>query len=108
MVHVQPPNWILERMLAVRLHLDDCTEANGALRVIPGSHQSGRLRDAEIEIWRAQYESLVCEVASGGALLMRPLLLHSSGKATTAASRRRVLHLEFAACELPEPLAWPV
>lgn len=34
--HVQPPPEILDGMLTVRLHLDDCFEANGALRVIPG------------------------------------------------------------------------
>jgi hypothetical protein len=38
LVHVEPPVDILERMLAVRLHLDDCGEDNGPLRVLPGSH----------------------------------------------------------------------
>ena len=44
--HVQPPASILERMLTVRLRLDVCDAANGPLRVIPGSHKSGRLRSA--------------------------------------------------------------
>lgn len=35
--HVQPPTSVLENMLTVRLHLDDADEANGALRVLPGS-----------------------------------------------------------------------
>jgi len=42
--HVQPPASILEIMLSVRLHLDDCSEKNGALRVIPGSHRQVELR----------------------------------------------------------------
>ena len=46
-----------------------------------------------------------CGVNAGGAVMMRPLLLHSSHKATDAA-RRRVIHLEFAAEPLPEPLQW--
>jgi hypothetical protein len=33
--HVQPPIEVLERMVAVRLHLDHCTERNGPVRV-PG------------------------------------------------------------------------
>lgn len=33
--HAQPPGELLEQMLTVRLHLDDCDESNGALRVIP-------------------------------------------------------------------------
>src|SRR5277367_2259152 len=36
--HVQPPIELLENMITLRLHLDDCDESNGALRVIPGSH----------------------------------------------------------------------
>ena len=35
-------------------------------------------------------------VPAGGALLMRPLLVHSSGKASAGARRRRVLHIEYA------------
>lgn len=40
---VQPPVWFLELMLAIRVHLDDCDERNGALRVVPSSHTLGRL-----------------------------------------------------------------
>ena len=41
--HVQAPAEYLEQMLAVRLHLDDADEENGALRVLVGSHRLGRL-----------------------------------------------------------------
>jgi ectoine hydroxylase-related dioxygenase (phytanoyl-CoA dioxygenase family) len=47
--HVQPPAFVLEKMLALRFHLDDTTEASGALRVIPGSHRHGRLSSTDIE-----------------------------------------------------------
>jgi hypothetical protein len=47
--HVQPPFPILQRMLALRIHLDDADESNGALRVIPGSHKLGRLSPSAIE-----------------------------------------------------------
>ncbi|MBC7925157.1 MAG: phytanoyl-CoA dioxygenase family protein [Bryobacteraceae bacterium] len=30
-------------MVALRLHLDECSEHNGSLRVLPGTHRSGRL-----------------------------------------------------------------
>ncbi len=33
--HVQPPTEVLEGMLAVRIHLDDCGEDNGPLKVNP-------------------------------------------------------------------------
>jgi hypothetical protein len=47
--HVQPPLEFLQRMLTVRLHLDDTDEANGALRVLPGSHLLGRLSATHID-----------------------------------------------------------
>jgi hypothetical protein len=103
--HVQPPSEHLDGMLTVRLHLDDCSEANGALRVIPGSHHSARLSLPETERLQQNSEPMTCEVARGGALLLKPLLLHSSHKAVSD-SRRRVVHLEFASGPLPEPLEW--
>lgn len=104
-VHVQPPVSVLEHMLAIRIHLDDCFSENGALRVIPGSHAHGRLSAADTTDFTQRFPAKVCEVKAGDAILMRPLLLHSSGKASTL-GHRRVLHFEFAACELPEPLQW--
>ena len=104
-VHVQPPAALLERMLTVRLHLDDCTEASGPLRVLPGSHRHGRLGVSEIAQWREAVTEVNCPVPSGGALLMRPLLLHASSPATLP-EHRRVIHLEFAAELLSNGLAW--
>ncbi|HZR35878.1 MAG TPA: phytanoyl-CoA dioxygenase family protein [Nevskia sp.] len=103
-LHAQPPAEVLERMLAVRVHLDDSNAANGALRLIPRSHRNGRLDDAGIEHWKAG-PVLRCDVKAGGLLLMRPLTLHASS-AGAAPLHRRVVHLEFAAGNLPEGLDW--
>ena len=104
-VHVQPPTRVLERMLTVRLHLDDCDETNGPLLVLPGSHRGGRLTGPEIQRQRTQTSSVACPVPSGGALLMRPLLLHASS-ASQSPRHRRVIHLEYAADSLPGSLQW--
>ena len=41
---VQPPRAVLEQLVAVSVHLDDCAERHGPLRVVPGSHRfAGRL-----------------------------------------------------------------
>ena len=104
-VHVQPPAQVLEGMLTVRLHLDDCDETNGPLLVLPGSHLGGRLTAAEIQQRRTQTASVPCPVPSGGALLMRPLLLHASS-ASQSPRHRRVIHLEYAAEPLPGGLRW--
>jgi ectoine hydroxylase-related dioxygenase (phytanoyl-CoA dioxygenase family) len=103
--HVQPPAVVLDRMLTVRLHLDDCDSANGPLQVIPGSHKSGRLKPRQISEWRERKQPVICAVPRGGALLMRPLLLHASSSASEP-RHRRVVHLEFAAESLPGGLRW--
>jgi ectoine hydroxylase-related dioxygenase (phytanoyl-CoA dioxygenase family) len=104
-VHVQPPRQVLESMLTVRLHLDDCGEENGPLRVVAGSHARGILLPAEIEpvVWGGPV--MTCAVARSGAVLMRPLLLHASSIARRP-GHRRIIHLEFAAGELPGCLRW--
>jgi ectoine hydroxylase-related dioxygenase (phytanoyl-CoA dioxygenase family) len=103
--HVQPPVELLERMLAVRVHLDDCGAANGPVRVLPGSHRVGRLSPEAIDHWRASRAAVDCLAERGAILLFRPLILHASSPAT-APAHRRVVHIEFAADELPEPLEW--
>jgi hypothetical protein len=65
--HAQPPVAILEGMLTVRLHLDDCLEDNGPLRVLPGSHTSGILKGVEIDGWRTRVGDVTCSVQRGGA-----------------------------------------
>ena len=103
--HVQPPVELLEQMLTVRLHLDDADRSNGALRVLPGSHRFGRLSAERIQHLRSEQSDFVCAVSAGDALLMRPLLLHASGRSTRA-GHRRVLHMEYAAFNLPDELEW--
>ncbi len=103
--HVQPPTKILETMVTVRLHLDDCDESNGALRVIPGSHRLGQLNAGQIAELRLQRKEVICSVRAGDAVLMRPLLLHASSQAV-APAHRRVIHLEYSACELANGLQW--
>jgi ectoine hydroxylase-related dioxygenase (phytanoyl-CoA dioxygenase family) len=104
-VHVQPPVSVLERMVTLRLQLDDCGLENGPLQVIPKSHKAGRLTGQQISACREREKSIACVVPRGGALLMRPLLLHASSPATTP-MHRRVMHLEFASDSLPGGLEW--
>ena len=104
--HVQPPVACLEQMLTVRLHLDDADETNGALRVLPGTHRLGRLSPTQVQEQRARQDDVLCAVAAGDALLMRPLLLHASGRSTDTDRHRRVLHIEYAAFLLPDELRW--
>jgi hypothetical protein len=99
--HAEAPLAVLERLLTARVHLDAATEENGPLRVLPGSHRSGKA----LELADEPHTVLA---AAGDVLLMRPLLAHCSGKShPTTALHRRTLHLEFAAGgELPDGYGW--
>lgn len=103
--HVQPPVELLERMLTLRLHLDPTDEQNGALQVIAGTHRLGRLNSEAINECERRGTIQTCVAQEGDALLMRPLLLHSSSPASSP-KHRRVIHVEFAAEELSGGLAW--
>ena len=103
--YVQPPLEVLESLLAVRVHLDDCGVDAGPLRVVPGSHRAGRLGDAEARALRDLHGEVTCTAARGDALAMRPLLLHASSRAR-APVRRRVLHFLFGPARLPHGLVW--
>lgn len=102
-VAVQPPAVVLENTVTIRLHLDDCDATNGALKVVPGSHQRGVVPAETITSYTGT--ATVCAVPAGGAMLMKPLLLHASNRSTSD-QPRRVIHLEFSAVELPAGLAW--
>ncbi|HYK49764.1 MAG TPA: phytanoyl-CoA dioxygenase family protein [Terriglobales bacterium] len=102
--HVQPPASVMANMLAIRLHLDESHSGNGPLRVIPGSHNAGCLTADEIEAWKER-PSVTCIVPKGGALLIRPLLVHASSSCAMP-QPRRVVHLEFALDDLPDGLEW--
>ena len=104
-VHVQPPKAVLEQMVSVRLHLDDCCASNGALRVIPGSHLKGRLDQNVVSTVVGSQSGVVCEVGKGGALLMKPLTIHASSMALEP-RHRRVIHFDYAATDLESGLEW--
>lgn len=102
---VQAPADLLASMTAVRVHLDDCAPEHGPLRVVPGSHRHGVLdTHATAQLVAARGER-ACPVPAGGALLMKPLVVHASSKAMRP-NRRRVLHFLFGPRLLPYGLEW--
>jgi len=103
--YVQPPADVLRQLLAVRVHLDPSTATNGSLRVIPGSHRHGRIAAADTAKYVGTSEAVLCTVPRGGALVLRPLLLHASSKSLDA-TPRRVLHFVFTPGAPPTGLRW--
>jgi hypothetical protein len=102
--HVVAPPGTLSAMLTVRLHLDDCDESSGGMRVVRGSHAYGKLPQDSIAHFTG-FDVTSCAVPKNGMLAMRPLLLHASSAAARPGSRR-VIQLDFCARSLPLPLEW--
>lgn len=100
---VQPPLAILENIYTIRIHLDDTNQDNGALKVVPKSHRKQIYRPETVD-WNSETE-VTCNVSKGGVMIMKPLLLHSSGR-TVNNAKRRVIHIEFSSVQLPEALQW--
>lgn len=101
---VQAPVELLEKMFTIRIHLDDTDEENGALRIVSRSHKRGYIRPEEITTDDKQ-RAVFCNTEAGSAMLMKPLLLHSSER-TTNEARRRVIHIEFCDAGLLDGLEW--
>ena len=92
---VRPDRPFLDRCVAVRISLDDVPE--GDLIVVPNSHLGAANCDRN--------PTLTVRVPQGGALIMRPTLLHASAK-LQCSQDRRVLHYLFAPKELPAGYQW--
>lgn len=101
---VQPPERVLQSGISIRIHLDDTTAENGALRVLSGSHLQ-LLEEEKIEVITKNSNATTCELEEGDIHLFRPLLLHASGK-STGSRPRRVIQLEFNCYELDNGLEW--
>jgi ectoine hydroxylase-related dioxygenase (phytanoyl-CoA dioxygenase family) len=102
---VQPPIEVLEHMVTFRVHLDSADESNGCLRVIPESHKGGILTQTEVTEAIKSNAQFLCRVKEGDLVIMKPLILHSSAKATTP-KHRRVVHVEYSSYKLPGSLKW--
>ncbi|MES2016855.1 MAG: phytanoyl-CoA dioxygenase family protein [Pseudomonadota bacterium] len=105
MLFVRAPLEVLEQLVAVRIHLDDCGADDGPLRVVPGSHRLGVIAPVDAGVLREAAGETVCLAQMGAALVLRPLLLHASSKGK-GNGRRRILHFVFGPRELPYGLNW--
>ncbi len=104
--HVEPPFALLERMITLRVHLDDCGRDNAPLRIAPGSHRLGRIAASDAAELAAQTAPLVCEALAGDVWAYATPILHASARAVRP-SRRRVLQIDYSDADLPGGLAWP-
>lgn len=94
-IYAHAPASALEKVVSLRLHLDDSDEENGPLRLIPGSHRHGVLSDQRVENTVGKKDCVTCLIEQGGVIVMRPLIIHASSKSQSD-KPRRVLHIEYA------------
>jgi ectoine hydroxylase-related dioxygenase (phytanoyl-CoA dioxygenase family) len=80
--------------------LDDSTERNGPLRVLPKTQGLGVLTDEQIHTLSETNVATDCLMSLGGVVAMRPLVIHASSKSLVDLPRR-VLHIEYAASAAP-------
>lgn len=102
--HSEAPRDLLDRMVTLRIHLDDTPKDSGPVEVLPGTHKYGRLTQKDIAELTEQRPATICAAKSGDALIMKPLLVHRSRR--TRSPTRRIVHLEVSPDLLRPPLQW--
>lgn len=105
LLHVAPPFDLLERMVTIRIHLDDVPEDNAPLLIAPGSHRLGLVREEAIDAAVAACGTHACLAKAGDIWVYATPILHASA-AARAPRRRRVLQVDYAGLDLPAGLEW--
>lgn len=108
---MRPP----EKIVAAWTAISPCTQENGCLAVVPGSHKGG-LRTHELPDWdyvnfaffgvedTEGLSHVHIEMEPGDTVFFHPLLIHGSGRNTTQACRRSIsTHYASHLCESPLP-----
>lgn len=103
--HCEPPISILEKILFVRIHLDDSDEENGAMEIAKGSHVEGFVPSEQAKNIAEKYNSHICKAKRGDVLVLKMLTLHRS-LVSQNSSLRRTLRIDFADDILPKPLSF--
>ena len=103
--HVAPPIALLERMVTLRVHLDDVPATNAPLLIAPGSHRRGRVPESSVAQVVAECGVTACLAEAGDVWAYATLILHASDAASSP-EHRRVLQVDFSADDLPGGLEW--
>lgn len=104
-VHVAPPIALLERMITIRVHLDDVPDNNAPLIIAPGSHKFGLVAESEIDKVVSRCGTFTCTAVAGDIWLCATPVLHASDRAEYP-EHRRVLQVDYSADDLPNSLEW--
>ncbi len=84
--------------------LDDFTEINGATRVVPGSHRSGKTPREEMEDTTRAHPEEVKLVAPAGTVVVFNSHVWHGGTRNESSARRRAMHAYFCRRDQPQQL----
>lgn len=104
--HVSPPFAVIERMITLRIHLDDVPVDNAPLLIAPDSHRLGLVREDRIEAAVERWGVVACLARAGDSWAYSTPILHASAPAKGDQRRRRVLQLDYASGLLDGKLDW--
>ncbi|MDP1736242.1 MAG: phytanoyl-CoA dioxygenase family protein [Caulobacter sp.] len=105
LLHVAPPISVLEGMVTLRLHLDDCDDDNAPLKIAMGSHRLGYVPATQATTRAEALPTFICHARAGDVWAYSTPILHMSER-SRGSGRRRVLQIDYAAAELPGGLEW--
>lgn len=88
-----PDGFDYNRLLSLRLSLDDSTFLDGGVKLCPASHVHGKLTAREVRGHSIRPFSSP-EMKAGDVLAMHPLTIHASGASQTL-KPRRVIHAVY-------------
>jgi ectoine hydroxylase-related dioxygenase (phytanoyl-CoA dioxygenase family) len=82
----------LPLMITTIWALTDFTDANGATRLVPGTHKS-----AETPDYRKSYDSIPCEMPAGSVVILHASLWHGGGANRTESDWRLGANVQYCA-----------
>src|SRR5438105_2047184 len=82
--------------------LDDFTEENGAIRMIPGTHKSGKLPQEMLEDPMAPHPDEVLLTGSAGTVVVMNAHMWHGGTANYTAAHRRAMHAFYCRWDKPQ------
>ena len=104
--HCEAPESLLDRMIFVRVHLDDVSASSGPLELALGSHKFGSIRADQASEIASQSEIELCLANAGDVLLVHALCVHRSKRAESP-QQRRTLRVDYAPRRLlADQLCW--
>lgn len=104
-IHVSPPQDLLNPMITLRIHLDTLSRYNAPLLIAPGSHRFGRIVEDRIPSVVAERGIYVCLAQRRDIWIYSTPILHAS-ETSSIPGHRRVLQIDYSADNLPPPLEW--